>query len=282
MQIIGTTTYPVPADCSSHAVNTTPENTVAEFGANGIIGVGLFDEDCGTVCESGTGALGVENDNGYFSCTNAGCSETFVPVTSQLINPVHALAAVNGITDSNGVIIELPAVGATGAETVTGTLVFGISTQSNNTLSPSATILTTTPYTGFVTTGVASLSQTDMTSYLDSGTNAVFFNDSSIPECAQSSNAPGFFCPASPVNLAATITGVNNHVAAVNFSVGNANTLFTENFSFAAFSNLAGVAGTEQGGGTFAWGLPFYYGLKVYTAMENTNAGGTNGPYFAF
>jgi hypothetical protein len=282
MQIIGTTTYPVPADCSSNAVNTTPENTVAEFGANGIIGIGLFDEDCGTVCESGSGLLGVENGNGYFSCTNTGCAETFVPAASQLVNPVHALATVNGVTDNNGVIIELPAVDATGAATVTGTLVFGISTQSNNTLSPSATVLTTTSYTGFVTTGVTSLGQTDMTSYLDSGTNAVFFNDSSILECTQASNAPGFFCPASSVNLSATITGVNNQVAPVNFSVGNANTLFTDEISFAAFSNLAGVAGTEQGGGTFAWGLPFYFGRNVYTAMENTNAGGTNGPYFAF
>ena len=282
MQIIGTTTYPVPADCSSNAVNTTPENTVAEFGANGIIGIGLFDEDCGTVCESGSGLLGVENGNGYFSCTNTGCTETFVPATSQLINPVHALAPVNGVTDNNGVIIELPMVDATGAATVTGTLVFGISTQSNNTLSPSATVLTTTSYTGYVTTGVSSLGQTDMTSYLDSGTNAVYFNDNNIPECTQSSNAPGFFCPASPVDLSATITGVNNQVAAVNFSVGNANTLFTDESSFAAFSNLAGVAGTEQGSGTFAWGLPFYYGRPVYTAMENTNAGGTNGPYFAF
>ncbi|MGC1458482.1 MAG: DUF3443 family protein [Steroidobacteraceae bacterium] len=282
LQIIGTTTYPVPLDCSSNAVNSTPENTVAEFGANGIIGLGLFDEDCGTVCESGTGFLGVENMNGYFSCTNAGCQETYVPVAMQMINPVHALATVSGINDDNGVIINLPAVAAAGEATVTGTLIFGISTQSNNTLSASATVLTTTSYTGFVTTDVSSLGQLDTVSYLDSGSNAYFFNDGNISECTSSSNAPGFFCPASTVELSATITGVNQQVAAVNFSVANANTLFTSRNTYAAFGNLAGVAGSQQGSGVFGWGLPFFYGRPVYSAMENTDAGGTMGPYFAF
>lgn len=280
VQIIGTTTYPVPADCSSHAVNMTAENTVPEFGANGIIGIGLFNEDCGTPCEQGTGTLGVENGDNYFTCTSTGCAETFVPAASQLVNPVHVLATVGGISDTNGVVITLPAVGATGAATVAGTLVFGISTQSNNTLSPSATVLTASNYYGFVTTSF--IGQNDTTSYLDSGSNALFFNDSGITECSSSSNAPGFFCPASTEAQSATIIGVNNQMAAVNFSVANANTLFTQENSFAAFSNLAGSAGTVEGSNVFAWGLPFFYGRAVYSAMENIDAGGTTGPYFAF
>jgi len=283
VQIIGTTTYPVPSDCSSNAVNTTAENTVADFGANGIIGIGLFDEDCGTGCVSGTGVLGVENGNGYFSCTNTSCAETYVPVANQLINPVHALAAVNGVTDNNGVIIELPSLGSSGAAaTASGSLIFGIGTQSNNALAPAATVLTTDSFYGFITTDVASLGQTDTTSYLDSGSNALFFNDSNITDCSQSSNAPDFFCPASTAPLSATINGVNAQQAAVNFSVANANTLFTSENSFAAFSNLAGPAGTAEGSSVFAWGLPFYYGRNVYTAMEHMDAGGTMGPYYAF
>jgi hypothetical protein len=199
-----------------------------------------------------------------------------------MINPVEALTAVNGITDNNGVIIELPAVGATGAATVTGTLVFGIGTQSNNALSPSATVMTTDAFYGYVTTNISSLGQTDADSYLDSGSNALYFNDSNITECTNSSNAPGFFCPASTVDLTATITGVNNGQTQVDFSVANANTLFTNENSFAAFSNLAGAAGTSaQAMSTFGWGLPLFYGNNVYTAMENTDAGGTTGPYFA-
>ena len=283
VQIIGTTTYPVPADCSNNAINMTPENTVPEFGANGIIGVGLFDEDCGTLCAPGTGTPGVENGDNYFSCTSAGCSEALVPIANQVANPVNALAAVSGVTDNNGVIIELPAVGATGAATVTGTLVFGIGTQSNNALSSSATVMTTDSFYGYVTTNISSLSQTDADSYLDSGSNALYFNDSNIPECGNSSDAPDFFCPASTVDLTATITGVNNQVASVSFSVANANTLFSTNDNFAAFSNLAAPSGTTaMEEATFGWGLPFFYGHNVYFAMEHQDAGGTTGPYYAF
>jgi len=53
-------------------------------------------------------------------------------------NPVTLFA-----TDNNGVIIELPAV--SGVETsVTGSLIFGIGTQSNNALG-SATVYTSIP-----------------------------------------------------------------------------------------------------------------------------------------
>jgi hypothetical protein len=197
-----------------------------------------------------------------------------------MINPVHGLAAnSSGVTDNNGIIIELPAVGATGAATVTGTLVFGIGTETNNALSATATILTTDSYYGYVSVNFIGTNFPD--SYLDSGSNAYYFNDSSITACGSSSVAPGFFCPASTASLSATITGNNGAQSSQNFSVANAVNLFTNYNSYAAFNNLAGSAGTD-GAQSFAFGLPFFYGHNVYTAMENMNAGGTNGPYFAF
>jgi hypothetical protein len=273
MQIIGTSSYSVPAGCSN--VGGTEEDTVAEFGANGIIGLGLFEEDCGTGCAQQT------NNGLYYSCTSSGCSPTAVPVADQSTNPVFKLSANSGVTDNTGVIVELPAVGAAGAATVTGKLIFGIGTQSNNALASNATVLTTDGFSGFVTTSF--IGQNDMTSYLDSGSNAIYFNDSTIPECTQS-EVQGFFCPGAILPFSATITGVNGLSAAVNFTIGDAFTLFSNNQTFSAFSNLGGSAasGSSSGAGTFAWGLPFYYGRNVYTAMENTNAGGTNGPYFAF
>jgi Protein of unknown function (DUF3443) len=278
VQLIGSGSYAVPADCSNGSVNTTSEDTVASFGANGIIGIGLFDEDCGTGCDT---TIGVTNGNGYFSCTSSSsCTETLVPVANQMINPVYGLAAnSSGVTDNNGVIIELPAVGATGAATVTGTLVFGIGTQTNNALSSSATILTTDSYYGYVSVNFIGSNFPD--SYLDSGSNAFYFNDSSITACGSSSVAPGFFCPASTVSLSATVTGNNGAQSSPSFSVASAVNLFNDYPTYAAFSNLAGSAGTD-GASSFAFGLPFFYGRNVYTAMENTNAGGTNGPYFAF
>jgi hypothetical protein len=277
VQLIGQNSYSVPAACSSGSVNTTSEDTVADFGANGIIGVGLFEEDCGSVC------VGSANtDNGYyFSCTSSSsCAETAVPLANQMINPVFGLAATSsGVTDNNGVVIQLQSVGATGAATVTGSLIFGIGTQSNNALPSTATILTTDSYSGYVS--VNFIGTNFPQSYLDSGSNAFYFNDSSITACGSSSVAPGFFCPNSTVSLSATITGVNGAQSSPTFSVANAINLFTNYPSNAAFNNLAGAAGTD-GSESFAFGLPFFYGKTVYTAMENTNAGGTDGPYFAF
>jgi Protein of unknown function (DUF3443) len=275
VQIVGTTSYAVPSACANNSVNATAENTVAQFGANGIIGLGLFDQDCGPACSSNSG-------NGlYYSCVSGGtCTGVQVPIASQMVNPVYKLAAHNGVTDNNGVVIVMPAIGAAGAPTVTGTVVFGISTQSNNTLASGATVLTTDPNQGYVVTSLLSASQTDPTSYFDSGSNAVYFNDTAIPTCTQTV-ANGFFCPSAAQSLSANVTGQNGQMAAVNFAVDSALTLFNSNPSYAAFGTLAGGAG-QSGTGTFAWGLPFYYGRTVYTAMENVDAGGTNGPYFAF
>jgi hypothetical protein len=274
VQIIGSSTYPVPTSCANNSSNTTSEDTVATFGANGIIGIGLFDYDCGTGC---TSAASYASYGLYYTCpTASSCALAPVPESSQAVNPVFKLAANDGVTDNNGAIIELPAVGASGAATVAGTLVFGIGTQSNNALAASATVLTTDPYYGYVTT--AFNGQTDTTSYLDSGSNAIYFDDSNIVNCTDNS----FFCPASIEDFKATITGTNTQAVGVPFSIANADTLFNSND--AAFSNLGGSASTAgtSGVGTFAWGLPFYYGQNVYTAMENMNAGGTDGPYFAF
>ena len=51
-----------------------------------------------------------------------------MPLAQQVVNPVTKFAVNN-----NGVIVQLPPV-TTSAASATGTLVFGIGTQSNNTL----------------------------------------------------------------------------------------------------------------------------------------------------
>jgi len=45
------------------------------------------------------------------------------------------------------------------------------------------------------------------------------------------------------------------------FSIADANSLSA---TFAAFNNLGGPSTA----GTFDWGLPFFYGRSVYTALE--------------
>ena len=264
VQVIGDAAYPtVPSDCSS----TGPaEDTVQTFGANGILGVGPFIQDCGSGCGTVTG-------NGfYYSCpTSSSCAQTTVAVGQQVTNPAALFA-----TDNNGVIIELPSVSATGASTVTGSIVFGIGTQSNNGLG-GATVYTVDPGSGALTTQYNGTSLTN--SFIDSGSNALYFPDSSIPVCAPSTTAPGFYCPTSTLSLSATIQGVNGTGANVNFSIANAVDLFDTSATIAAVSN---IGAPNADGTSFDWGLPFFFGRNIYTAFEQHNTSGGEGPYFAF
>ena len=47
----------------------------------------------------------------------------------------------------------------------------------------------------------------------------------------------------------------------------------------AVFAQVGGDALANAG---FDWGLPFYFGRSVYTAIENQNTSAGMGPYFAF
>src|SRR5271170_2705902 len=122
VQVIGDANFPtVPEDCSGTGQQ---EDTVAAFGANGVLGVGVFAYDCGSTC---VGASNVDNGI-YYACTSAACSPTYVAsLTSQVTNPIIKFS-----TDNNGVIIQLPSVAAQGVSTVSGYMIFGIDTQSNN------------------------------------------------------------------------------------------------------------------------------------------------------
>ena len=109
-----------PTACSAGGVAV---NTLSSLGANGILGVGLFRQDCGAACASSS------PPNVYFTCPAAGCTPTTVALTFQLQNPVWLFPQ-----DNNGLSIMLPSIGATGAAQVTGTITFGIGSQTNNAL----------------------------------------------------------------------------------------------------------------------------------------------------
>ena len=70
--------------------------------------------------------------------------------------------------------------------------------------------------------------------------------------------------------------------ANVSFSVVNASSLVASDF---AFSNLAGPMPGLPTDATVPgpdWGLPFYFGRTVFTAIESQNTPAGPGPYFAF
>jgi Protein of unknown function (DUF3443) len=271
IQIIGDMNAPystIPADCSSSGASA--EDTVSSFGANGILGVGVFVADCGTGCQTGA-----YSPTYYYVCSSGTCADSTVEQSQQVSNPVPSFQS-----DNNGVIVELPSIPSTGASTATGALVFGIDTEGNNGLG-AATVFQADPGIGTITTDYNG--QTLSSSLLDSGSNGLYFADSSITQCT--GQLAGFYCPNPALSLSATISGASGSPSGtsstVDFSVGDAATL---NGNFAAFDNLAGPlsSGLSSGGGVFDWGLPFFFGRDVYVAIDGANTSAGAGPYFAF
>jgi hypothetical protein len=262
LQVLSDTDFSAPSGCTSAGASS---DTLETLGANGIVGVGLFTQDCGTYCETvQTG----NNMNLYYECSSTTtCQPIGESLAQQVPNPVTQFT-----TDNNGVIIELPTVPAAGEASISGSLVFGIGTQTNNALS-GATIYTADSGGDFTTTFGSS---TFSASFIDSGSNGLFF-PSTITVCPANSDAPNFYCPSSTESLSATNQGANGVSGTVNFSIANAETLFN-NGDF-AYVNLGGTfsepTGTTGTATTFDWGLPFFFGRNVFTGVQTTtNAGG--------
>ncbi|CAB3767182.1 DUF3443 domain-containing protein [Paraburkholderia solisilvae] len=254
IQVIADPALPtVPADCASAGPAMMSPATLH---VNGILGVGLFAADCGSACTRN--AL----PRWYYACDMSGaCTPSSQPLAAQVTNPVAAFAENN-----NGVIIELPAVPDAGAPSVTGQLIFGIGTQANNTLG-GATVLRTNAQTGYVVT--AADGQTWSRSFIDSGSNGMFFASTTLVQCGL------WYCPAAETTQTATMAGTDGATVTLSFPVANAQTLFATSNN--AFDNLAGISGT-----TFDWGLPFFFGRRIYTAIEARPTAAGNGPYYAF
>lgn len=259
VQLIGDPAYAgmVPSACSSTG---TSENTVATFGANGVIGIGPFAQDCGNSCVQNA------NEGLYYTCTGS-CQPAAIPLAQQLPNPITRFA-----TDNNGSSLTFPAVPAGGSVNLAGTLTFGIGTQSNNGLG-NALVYTTDQY-GYISTQYKG--QTYVDSFIDSGSNGYFFTDSSITQCSDGS---GFYCPSSALSLTAVNSGQNGSNGSVSFTIGNALNLFTDDPNSTAYGEIGGVNGDSQ---SFDWGLPFFFGRTVFTAIDGYTAAGTAGPYIAY
>ena len=271
VQLIGDSRFTtVPSDCSGTGM---AEDTVAAFGANGILGIGVFAQDCGGACAAAA------QPTSYYSCTSTQCQATAVPLADQVTNPISMFAA-----DNNGSIIDLPSVPSQGAATLTGSLIFGIDTQSNN-ASGTQTVLT---IAGSAGAGGGTIPPGDLTvayggqtlgqSFIDSGSNGIYFNDPNIVKCTDS-GFTDFYCPPSTLNLTATLEGINGISASVDFSVDSAETLGQNNPSFVVLPTLAGTTTLPD---SFDFGLAFYYGRRVAMALESQTTTAGTGPYIAF
>ncbi len=252
----------VPADCSGTG---NAEDTVATFGANGILGIGPFELDC-PLCETQVVA------GTYYSCTSTACTGTTVPAASQVPNPVPKFAA-----DNNGTIIQLPSVANAGAATLTGTLTFGIDTQANN-ASGTETVLTVNDFAELTML----FNGTNWTqSFIDSGSNGIYFTDRSITACTDM-NLTDFYCPGTNLTLPLTIQGANGVMTNnLTFLVGNAQTMLS-NPAAANYGVFPLLAGTNPNPQSFDYGLAFFYSRRVATAIEGATTTAGTGPYVAF
>lgn len=264
MQVIGDlSSSTVPSSCSSAG---TDESTASQLGANGILGIGVAPFDCGSACASSAA-----NSN-YYACpssTSTSCTQTAVAATTaggQVQNPVP-----NFSTDNNGVIVEMASVGSGGAATGSGTLVFGIGTQSNNTLSSSATRFLTSSWGDL---NNSTFNSTKVAAFFDSGSNGLFLTDSALAQCGGS--YVGFYCPSSTTTLNATVQGASTTSSTITFNIANAETLY--NSGNYAFNDLGGTNGSST---SLDMGLPFFYGRYMYYGIDQTASGGQS-PYVAF
>ncbi|WP_129125522.1 DUF3443 family protein [Geomonas oryzae] len=255
IQVINSSFGSLPLPCA----NADP--TPVSSGFNGILGVGLFKEDCGLDCAF-TAANGV-----YYSCIGTSCTGVAVPLSDQVQNPVAALA-----TDGNGVIVRLPSVPFGGASSIDGSLILGIGTRSNNTLT-SPTVLRTDS-AGDVTTVIDSISSFG---FFDTGSNALFFPnpDSSLLPVCPSPNTD-WYCPPATRTLSATNTAANGSPSStVSFSISSLETLF--NTSNNVFVDIGGPSSFG-----FDWGLPFFMGRSVAFGIEGESSTLGTGPYVAY
>jgi hypothetical protein len=246
-----------PSSCSAGSFGD--DNNIQGFGAYAIIGIGHFRQDCGLGCAQPVGSQ--FNPGLYYACASGICNQTSVSIAQQLQNPVALFQ-----TDNNGTIVELPDIPSQGAATATGSLVFGIGTQSNNALGSATKLMLDGSATFTTTFGPAKNSFPG--SFIDSGSNGIYFLDTSmngIPTCPAPNNS--FYCPASTQTLSATNQGTNSVSSTVTFSVANANSL---SGAFSAFNDLSGVNNNPP---AFDFGLPFFFGRHVFTGLESLSNG---------
>jgi hypothetical protein len=281
----------VPNDCDGGEA----ASNASDAGFNGIIGIGLWEKDCGTDCdpayESSVASSGVEAAYyPYYTCSGNSCSQALVSVANQVTNPISAFPVNN-----NGLIFELPSVAATGTTSVSGSIILGIGTggNTNNTLSNSAHVYYADANAYFATifNGVtysdSSSSSSIMGSFIDSGSNSYLFLAPSGVNCCStdssgdvlsttvscsSASSSGWIC--SSYNGSVTNEGVGyssgvpsgNGVTA-SFAVESFYTLASG--SNMVFNDLAAAdVASANNPGTFDFGLPFFFGRNVYVGFE--------------
>jgi uncharacterized ParB-like nuclease family protein len=222
--------------------NATSSSSEQQFGAKGVLGIGLFRND----------------GQSYYTCTSSSC--TLVTPPQQVANPVTALASGY----NNGVILSMPAVSSVQTSAI-GVLTFGLDTQSDNALDGYTVLPTSTSGDITVTMNGTRYPQ----SFIDSGSNTNFLD---LPGVSPDAN--GFYAPAQPISYPTTLSaGGASYASTITVAAVGTQTLGT-----AVFPYLAAPSGTTQ---ALDLGLPYFYGKSIAYAVDGATTSHGTGPYYA-
>jgi hypothetical protein len=247
----GQTGVPAPAACTKSGPNLG-----GILAAKAILGIGMKSHDCGPACVTS------KSPSIYFACGTLSCVSTTLPLESQVANPVPLFAQNN-----NGVMLVLPQVPISGTPVIQGALVFGIGTEANNQIG-AATVFDVDK-SGLVRT---TYKGSTYASFLDSGSNGLFFPDADLPTCGL------FYCPLLPTGLNATISSPKGVSGTIDFIVDSPYWLRADSVA----AHLGGKGGPDPISSLYDWGLPFFFGRAVHVAIQDAVTPAGRGPFWAF
>jgi hypothetical protein len=262
--------------------------TYQYLGANGIVGLSLFAQDCDICTTTAEPPLGTGTTPGlvYAVCadsTGNHCTPTTLPLNQQVVNPVAMLA-----TDNNGFLIRMPPVGTAGAASATGSIIFGIGTQSNNALGNVTKYLADpNEEPGFVYTTYDAVA--NQFGIFDSGSSLYYFEDptGTIQLCGTTAPADQYYCPGGS-SAQSGAAGTTLHLTAtINDWLNDAEPSAVTPFSITNLVNLASTsyAANDIGGPQvldyFIWGMPSFYGKTLYFGVSSA-ANNNASPFYAF
>jgi hypothetical protein len=277
IQVISSGNAPSNTPCGKGGGDNLDSTVLLQ--ANGILGIGPAQQDCGAPCTGTPPPLAF-----YWLCSSASSCPSPAGTTTQVSNPVASFLSVgNNLPDNNGIMLTMSQVAATGAASATGTLTFGIGTQSDNALSSSAQAyaIGVISYNS-IRAAYPAGSNTTCPVFVESGQGLNYFLDaatvSAAPAGAGIVNCPApdnvLYCPTSVVSLPFTAEDGKGDSAASSISVGNGISLLSSSVSQGgsntAFSNLTGGAATMPKPPAIDYvvlGMPFFYGKTVYVGI---------------
>ena len=272
---------PISATAQSQCSGGSPsENSVATFGANGILGVMPAQYEYGS----------------YYTCTaSGGCNSVNGSVlpAQEANNPVYSLASAY----DNGIVVALPPLTAGPAVNAAGTLTFGVTSTggvNNATKFFAADVSSGLP---LVQSTILSESPTPIqwapsgsavSAIFDTGTSFLSIYGTGMPATQDSYQ---WLIPSSPVTVNLSIQGampntgsnttgqlvVQPYPEAV--SVTSEQTLSSQYPypTYWAFDDLAANSSTPQD----VWGAPFFFGKTMYVVYQGSFPQG-RAPFYAY